>query len=146
VPPSLGFLIPLSTVLQVGSVAAVAGFFFLEKNKERNFWIYAFLAMGAAVFFGKISSTQFMLWPMAFAIPLLGRKEYPLLYAACLALGIISLMNFPFFWHEMEGMTPLGIFLITMRNALLGATRSYVAMGLLKKRAGVGEDMAKPYL
>jgi len=133
VPPSLGFLIPLSTILQIGSVLAVTGLFFLEKNNEKRFWEYAFLALAAAVFFGKISSTQFMFWPIAFAIPLTARKEYRLLYPACLALSFLSLLIFPYFWSLLEDLDPWAVLILTARNLVVGFMIAYVALGVLRK-------------
>ena len=141
VPPSLGFLMPLSTILQIGSVLAVIGLFFLEKNKEEKFWVYAFLVLAVAVFFGKISSTQFMFWPIAFAIPLAKMKKYELILSACFALSFVSLLNFPLFWDAMENLMPVGIAVITARNLLLGAMIAYVGSGLFEKRAGVGKHV-----
>lgn len=131
-PQSLRFLVPVATVLQFAASAAVAALFFLEREKEKKFWAYAFLALAVAVFFGKINSTQFVMWSIAFAVPLMREKGMEWLYIGCVVLAIFTCICYIFAWDSLIEMKWWAVQILTFRNALLGVIILYVARNYLK--------------
>lgn len=132
-PEPLGFLASAASALQIIAVIAMVALFWLDKRREGRVWEYAFLVLAAGVFAAKISSTQFILWPIVFAVPLMGNGKHRMLYPACVALSIFAMAVFPFGWGGLIEMEPAAIATLTIKNLILAGIIAYVAHGLSGK-------------
>jgi hypothetical protein len=139
-PETLAFLAFAASALQIIAVIAMVALFWLDTKRGERLWEYSFLVMAAGVFAAKISSTQFMLWPLVFAVPLMWNGKYKMLYPACVALSIFTMAVFPFGWGALIAMEPAAIAVLTVKNLILAGMIAYVARGLSGKE---GTEKAK---
>lgn len=139
-PEGLRWVAPASTALQALAVIAVAAAFFLDRRNRERIWEYCFLVVAVAVLFGKIGSTQFVMWPIAFAIPL-AAKGNRALWAGCAGLAVFATLVFPFGWYSLAAMNPLAVLFLSARNTILACMVAIVWAGLNEKRAEKAQDV-----
>ncbi len=125
-PPPIAFLPQLTFVLQALSLLSILFLFHRDDKKEKKIWRYVFLLIAATIFFGKIFSPQFVLWPIAFAVVLIKDEKLKALYPLCIMLAILSLLVFPFLLDALVGMETTAALVLNLRNAVLGAMLGYV--------------------
>ncbi len=125
-PPFLDLLPTLALALQIGAVLAISALFWLEGARKEKFFIYSFLIAFAMVLTCKILSSQFVFWPLFFAIPILaipwkGKKfAVPLMFPFLFfGLSLVTEFVYPFGWGKLVEMSPDAILLLTIRNLLL---------------------------
>lgn len=140
-PESLQWLVPASTLLQIAAVGAVILAYALDKRREGRLWEYCFLVLAAGVLFGKIGSTQFLLWPIAFAVPLLAKGDTRL-YAMCIALALLAMLVFPFGWYSLYEMNALPVAVLAARNLVLAAMVAHVTLRLNEKGVEKAQHVA----
>ncbi|MDD2655757.1 MAG: hypothetical protein PHQ80_03765 [Candidatus ainarchaeum sp.] len=144
-PEGLQWLVPASTLLQAAAVGAVILAYALDKRRGSRFWEYCFLVLAVGVLFGKIGSTQFMLWPVAFAVPLIGKGDMRL-YAMCIALAVFAILVFPYGWYSLYMMETLPIAVLAARNLVLAGMVAHVGLRLNEKGMEKAEHVARPDL
>lgn len=133
-PPSFDFLSPLSLVLLVGSGIGVLLLFYFDKKNEERLWLYSFLMLSATLLFFKVLSPQFILWLLAFGVFLIKDKQLKSLYSLLLALSLLTLIFYPFFFQFLIEMNAVGVILVLLRNILLAAIFVYVLRSALTSR------------
>lgn len=140
-PESLQWLVPASTLLQIAAVGAVILAYALDKQREGRLWEYCFLVLAVGVFFGKIGSTQFLLWPIAFAVPLIAKGDMRL-YAMCIALALLAVLVFPYGWRSLYEMEALPVAVLVARNVVLGLMILHVSVRLNEKGVKKAQHVA----
>lgn len=118
-PESLNFLPALAMMVQFATVLVVSWLFYSDGAKKERLFLYAFLIAASMILTIKVLSTQFILWPLVFAVPLLDRVGGWKFPAAFFALSWITFLVFPVLWEELNAMEPFAVALLTMRNVIL---------------------------
>lgn len=132
-PETLAPLAFAASALQIIAVIAMVALFWLDKRRGERLWEYSFLVLAVGVFAAKISSTQFILWPIVFAVPLMADRKYRMLCPACIALSILTMAVYPFGWGALIAMEPAAIAMLTIKNLILAGMIAYVARGISGK-------------
>ena len=124
----------LALGIQVLSVFALSALFFLKGARKEELFVYAFLVATAMILFSKVFSTQFMLWPLIFAIPIFAMpwgnpriqlKLFP--QAAALYLSAAAAyFAYPVLGYLMVELSPLTLAALTAKNVLLFAVFAWV--------------------
>jgi hypothetical protein len=140
-PGTLRWIVPAATFMQALAIMAVAAAFFFGRKREKRIWEYCFLVFAVGVLFGKICSTQFVLWPIAFAVPLIATGDARL-YWMCIALAALATLVYPFGWQSLVNMDALPIMVLTAKNAVLGLMVLHVAAKLNEKGVEKAQHVA----
>jgi|GEM_PF-4556862 len=119
IPDYLEFLVPLALLIQVAAVLAVSYLFYRSGAKTSQLFFYAFLVSLVMIITIKVFSTQFILWPLVFAIPLLAKLEAQKLPAVFFAIAFFTSLIYPLLWEQLVYLNPGAIIILTIRNALL---------------------------
>lgn len=133
-PEYLSALPTIALALQALSVLAISAIFFLRGAKKEELFVYAFLSVTAMILFSKVFSTQFMLWPLIFAIPVFAvpwkdSKIDLRFLPPALALYFSSAAAYfvyPILWYFLITVSPIAIAGLTLKNLLLLAVFIWV--------------------
>lgn len=125
-PERLSRMTSFATIGQIVAVLLMLLIFILKGIDEEKIWEYSFMVLAVAVFAAKISSAQFVLWPIAFAIPLMEKAGCEKLFMLVFSLSVIAAVVYPFAWPYVITMNRYALIPLTLKNIILLSVIVYV--------------------